>query len=202
VIEQIRITGKEIPQPFGERQHPLTYRDLWKDLINQVDCRLLHPPGIAAGTDILQAVMICAFLKTLTPALSRRERGKKPQSVPVLSIDSASFTREGDEKIVSTAGTSCSGKAMRQDTTLEIFAEILLDVSSNRGTFLICLTTTGQPGFQMTLNDLISRAALRLPTPINLMLFGTAGLQVSAAIMLFGNDRFHSLRDRLSAAFL
>ena len=123
------ITGEEIPQPFGERQHPLPHRDLWKDLINQVGCRLLHPPGIAGGAD------------------------------------SASFTREGDEKIVSTAGTSCSGKAMRQDTILEIFAEILLDVSGNRGTFLICLTTNGQPGFKMTLNDLISRATLCLPTP-------------------------------------
>jgi hypothetical protein len=79
--------------------------------------------------------------------------------------DSASFTREGDEKIVSTAGSSCSGKAMCQDTTLEIFAKILLDVSGNRGTFLICLTTTGQQGFQMTLNNLISRTTLSLPTP-------------------------------------
>jgi hypothetical protein len=41
---------------------------------------------------ILRAVMICAFLKTLTPALSRRERGKKPQSVPVLSIDNTKLT--------------------------------------------------------------------------------------------------------------
>jgi hypothetical protein len=78
------------------------------------------------------------------------------------------FQEKAMRKSYPTPGTSCSGKAMRQDTILEIFAEILLDVSGNRGTFLICLTTTGQPDFQMTLNDLISRFALRLPTSINL----------------------------------
>ena len=73
------------------------------------------------------------------------------------------FTRVGDEEIVTAAGTSCTRKAMGQDATLHILAEILLDVCGNRGTILIRLPATGQPGFQMTLYDLISRTALRLP---------------------------------------
>jgi len=112
-------------------QDPLPHRDLWKDLINQMGCRLHHASGIAGGTD------------------------------------SASFTREGDEKIASTAGTSCSGKAMPQDATRQIVAEIPLELCSNRGTLLIRLPKTGQPGFQMTLHHLINHAALRQSAPIN-----------------------------------
>jgi len=58
--------------------------------------------------------------------------------------DSAAFTGEGDKEIVTAAGTSVSGKAMRQDATLEIFAEILLDVRGNRTILLIRLPAASQ----------------------------------------------------------
>lgn len=51
----------------------------------------------------------------------------------------------GDEKIVTTIGTSGSGKAMGQDAAFEILAEILLDVGGNRGTLIIRVPTAG-PG--------------------------------------------------------
>ena len=56
---------------------------------------------------------------------------------------------------------------MGQDATLEILAEILLDVRGNRGTRLIRLSAAGQPDFQMALHYLIYRAALGPSPPIN-----------------------------------
>ena len=56
---------------------------------------------------------------------------------------------------------------MGQDATLEILAEILLDVGGNRETLIILLPATGQPGFQMALHRRVNRGTLRLPAPIN-----------------------------------
>ena len=72
-----------------------------------------------------------------------------------------------DEKIITTVGASCPRKAMSQDATLQILAEILLDVGGNRETFLIRVPAAGQPRVQMALHHLINRAALRLPAAIN-----------------------------------
>ncbi|MGH8550711.1 MAG: hypothetical protein ACRERU_19345 [Methylococcales bacterium] len=37
---------------------------------------------------------------------------------------------------------------LRQDSALQILVKILLDVRGNRGTFLILVPATGQPGFE------------------------------------------------------
>ena len=130
-IEQISITGKEIPQPFGKRQYPLMHRNLWENFIDQVCCRLHHAPCVARGTD------------------------------------AAPLTRERDEEIVTTVGAACPGKSMGQDAALQILAKILLDVCGNREAILICVPALGQPGFEMTLHDLINRAAFGSAAPIN-----------------------------------
>ena len=81
--------------------------------------------------------------------------------------DAAPLTRERDKEIVTTVGAACPSKPMGEDATLQILAEILLDVCGNWKTFLIRMPAAGQPGFQMTLHDLIYRAALRLPAALN-----------------------------------
>ena len=50
---------------------------------------------------------------------------------------------------------------------LQILAKILLDVCGNREAILICVPALGQPGFEMTLHDLINRAAFESAAPIN-----------------------------------
>jgi len=62
----------------------------------QLEVRIYSLLRCVAECDaILQTVMNCAFLNSLTLALSRRERGQKPQSVPVSSISMGESQQPG-----------------------------------------------------------------------------------------------------------
>ena len=80
--------------------------------------------------------------------------------------DAPAFAGEGDEVVVTTIVTPGSGKALREDAALQIFAKGLADIGL--GGVVIALpvelTGTGQlkPGLEVFGNGLVEQGALRV----------------------------------------